>query len=148
MPHPLVLQLRFTRREFQRALKNISPEDAVKRIEPLNCISWMIGHMAWQEQMYWLTQPQGLTPVPEVNLCANGQPACTPPLDEMWAAWHLITTTADAWLDTLDSTQLTTHTLKRIAPMNPIRKVSAHVCGAPPTITGIIQGNPRRSGSC
>jgi hypothetical protein len=122
MPHPLVLQLRFTRSEFQRALKNVTPEEAVRRFEPINCISWMIGHLAWQEQMYWLTQAQGITPAPEVNACANGQPASTPPLDEMWAAWRAITAAADPWLDSLDSAQLATHILQRIKPYKPYKE--------------------------
>lgn len=113
MPHPLVLQLRFTRKEFQRALKGVTEEEALRRFEPINCISWMVGHLAWQEQMYWLTQQQGLTPAPEVNACANGQPASTPPLDEMWDAWTRVTNAADEWLDTLDSQMLTTHTINR-----------------------------------
>jgi DinB superfamily len=54
MPHPLVLQLRFTRREFQRALAGLSDEDARRRAMAMNCISWNIGHLAWQEQRYWL----------------------------------------------------------------------------------------------
>lgn len=33
-PHPLVLQLRFTRREFQRALEGVTDEEARKRFEP------------------------------------------------------------------------------------------------------------------
>src|SRR3990172_3958961 len=98
MPHPLVLQLRFTRSEFQRALKHVSAEEAVRRFEPMNCMSWIIGHLAWQEQLYWLTQPQGLTPALEVNACANGQPASTPSLDEMWEAWRTVTGAADPWL--------------------------------------------------
>jgi hypothetical protein len=122
MPHPLVLQLRFTRKEFERALKNVTAEEAVKRFEPINCISWMIGHLAWQEQLYWLTQPQGLTPAPEVNACANGQPASTPPLDAMWAAWRTVTKAADEWLDTLDSATLAKHTLKRIKPRDPYKE--------------------------
>ena len=122
MPHPLVIQLRFTRKEFQRALKNVTAEEAMRRFEPMNCISWMIGHLAWQEQMYWLTQAQGLTPCPEVNACANGQPASTPPLDEMWQAWQTVTTTADEWLDTLDSQMLMTHTIKRIKPHEPYKE--------------------------
>jgi predicted 3-demethylubiquinone-9 3-methyltransferase (glyoxalase superfamily) len=122
MSHPLVLQLRFTRSEFQRALKNVTTEEAERRFEPINCISWIIGHMAWQEQLYWLTHAQGMTPAPEVNACANGQPASTPALDEMWAAWRLVTQTADAWLDSLDSAQLETHTLKRIKPYEPYKE--------------------------
>lgn len=122
IPHPLVLQLRFTRGEFQRALKNITPEEAVRQFEPINCISWIIGHLAWQEQLYWLTHAQGITPAPEVNACASGQPASAPPLDEMWAAWRLVTQTADAWLDTLDTAQLETHTLKRSKPYEPYKE--------------------------
>jgi hypothetical protein len=122
MPHPLVLQLHFTRSEFQRALKSVTAEEAIRRFEPMNCISWIVGHLAWQEQMYWLTQAQGVTPAPEVNVCASGQPASTPPLDEMWAAWHTVTQAADSWLDTLDSAQLTTHTLKRVKPYAPYKE--------------------------
>jgi hypothetical protein len=122
MPHPLVLQLRFTRSEFQRALKHVSGEEAVRRFEPMNCMSWIIGHLAWQEQMYWLTQAQGITPSPEVNACANGQPASTPPLDEMWTAWRTITQAADDWLDLLDSEQLATHTMARIKPHQPYKE--------------------------
>jgi uncharacterized damage-inducible protein DinB len=123
MPHPLVIQLRFTRAEFQRGLKNVTPEEAVRRFEPINCISWIIGHLAWQEQLYWLTHAQGITPAPEVNACANSQPASTPPLDEMWAAWRLVAQTADTWLDTLDSAQLETHTLNtRVKPHAPYKE--------------------------
>ena len=122
MPHPLVAQLRFTRKEFQRALKNVTVEDAVRRFEPMNCISWIIGHLAWQEQTYWLTHAQGITPAPEVNVCMSGQPACTPALDEMWRGWHTVTDASDAWLDTLDSAQLATHTLGRVKPYKPYKE--------------------------
>lgn len=58
MTYPLVIQLRFTRREFQRALEGLSEEDARKRILPMNCISWNVGHLAWQEQRYFLSFAQ------------------------------------------------------------------------------------------
>jgi hypothetical protein len=122
MPHPLVVQLRFTRKEFQRGLKGVTAEEAVQHFGPMNCISWIVGHLAWQEQMYWLTQAQGITPAPEVNACANGQPACTPNLDEMWAAWHTVTAEVDKFLEPLDSAALTTHTLKRTAPHDPYKE--------------------------
>ena len=113
MTHPLVLQLRFTRSEFQRGLKKVTDEEARRRFEPMNCISWIIGHMAWQEQLYWLTRAQGITPAPLVNEQANGQPASTPPLAEMWEAWHTITRAADPWLDSLTSAQLKTHVMRK-----------------------------------
>jgi hypothetical protein len=122
MPHPLVLQLRFTRAEFKRGLKSVTAEEAVKRFGPMNCISWIVGHLAWQEQMYWLTQAQGITPAPEVNACANGQPACTPDLNEMWAAWKTVTAEVDKFLEPLDSAALATHTLKRTAPHDPYKE--------------------------
>ena len=54
-PHPLVLQLRFTRSEFMRAIRRVDDADARRRILPMNCISWNVGHLAWQEQRYFVT---------------------------------------------------------------------------------------------
>jgi uncharacterized damage-inducible protein DinB len=107
MPHPLILQLRFTRSEFRRGLEGLSDADARRRLLPMNCISWNIGHLAWQEQRYWLTRLQGQTPLPHLNeLVGYGQPACTPPLAEMWQAWQTITRLADPFLDTLTTEKL------------------------------------------
>ena len=106
-PHPLVLQLRFTRSEFMRAIKRVDGEDARKRIPPMNCISWNVGHLAWQEQRYFVTLGQGTTPLPDIETrFASGGPASTPSLDEVLAAWQAITAAADAWLDTLTSAAL------------------------------------------
>jgi hypothetical protein len=69
----------------------------------MNCISWNVGHLAWHEQRCWLTHMQGITLVPELNdLVGYGRPATTPPLDEMWQAWHTVTQAADEWLNNLD----------------------------------------------
>jgi uncharacterized damage-inducible protein DinB len=107
MPHPLVLQLRFTRREFQRGLEGLSETEARRRFLPMNCISWNIGHLAWQEQRYWLTRLQGQMPLSRLNdLVGYGQPASTPGLAEMWEAWRTITGLADPFLDTLTTEQL------------------------------------------
>src|ERR1051326_7708833 len=85
MPHPLIVQLRFTRSEFKRGLEGLTEAEAVRRFLPMNCISWNIGHLAWQEQRYWLTRLQGQTPLPELHeLVGNGRPASTPSLVEMW----------------------------------------------------------------
>jgi len=56
--HPLVTLLRFTRSEILHYLKDVSPEDAVRRVLPLNCISWIIEHLANQEQSYWVLMAQ------------------------------------------------------------------------------------------
>lgn len=102
MPHLLVTQLRFARREFVRGLAGVSEADAIRRVEPLNCLSWMVGHVATQENLYWVRLGQGLKLAPDLNnLVGFGKPASTPPLAEMWAVWHTITQAADAYLDTL-----------------------------------------------
>jgi uncharacterized damage-inducible protein DinB len=108
MTHPLIRQLRFTRSEFTRALAGLGDADARRRLGRMNCISWNIGHMAWQEQRYWLTRLQGGTVlVPELNdLVGYGRPACTPPLEQMWAAWRAVTEAADPFLETLTSAKL------------------------------------------
>ncbi len=107
MSHPLVLQLRFTRTEFLRGIKGITEKEASKRFLPMNCISWNIGHLAWQEQRYFLSFGQGLTPFPEIaKNFAYGSPASTPSLKEMLSAWQTIIKAADPWLDTLTSQML------------------------------------------
>lgn len=107
MPHPLVIQLGFARTEFTRGLDSVSDADARQRLLPMNSISWMIGHMAWQEQRYWLWRAQDKILFPELNeLLAYGQPASTPPLDDAWRMWRTITQAADAWLDTLTTERL------------------------------------------
>ena len=106
-PHPLVAQLRFTRSEFQRALASLSEDDARKRQLPMNCISWNVGHLAWQEQRYFVTFAQGITPLPKLNLrFAYGAAASTPALEEMQGLWQAATRAADAWLETATTESL------------------------------------------
>ena len=70
------------------------------RVTPMNCISWNVGHLAWQEQRYFLSFAQGQTPVPEMNTeFAYGAPASAPSLEEMLLTWKRITGEADSWLD-------------------------------------------------
>jgi DinB superfamily len=106
MSHPLVDQLRFTRSEWVRGLEGVTAEEAARRFEPMNSIAWIIGHLAWQEQAYWLQRAQGRTVSTLAERCANGAPASTPPLAEVWAAWREVTAAADAYLDGLTSEAL------------------------------------------
>jgi uncharacterized damage-inducible protein DinB len=110
MPHPLVTQLRFARSEFVRCLEGISDEDSRNRILPMNCISWMVGHLAAQEQYYFVFFHQGKVPHPQLNkLVGFGHPATTPPLADMRQVWHDITAAADLFLDTMTTEQLQIH---------------------------------------
>ena len=110
MAHPLVPQLRFARSEFVRCLEGVSDEDSRKRLLPMNCISWMVGHLAAQEQEYFVFFPQRNVPHPQLNQSHGyGQPAVTPPLDEMWQVWKDITAAADTFLDKVTADHLGTY---------------------------------------
>jgi hypothetical protein len=110
MPHVLVAQLRFTRSELQRCLQGVSAEEAQRRLGPMNCLSWIVGHLATQENAYWVLWAQGARLAPGLyELVGHGQPASTPPWDEMWEVWREITSAADKYLDTLAEAQLRTH---------------------------------------
>jgi len=107
MVHPLVKQLRFARSEFKRGLEGVTVDEGRKRIMPMNCIAWNVGHLAWQEQRYWLTRAQGKVLLPEVNdEFAYGAPASTPDLDRIGEVWRTITAACDPWLDGVSSGSL------------------------------------------
>ena len=118
MTHPLIDQLRFTRSEFMRGVKGITEEDARKRLMPMNCISWNIGHLAWQEQRYFLHFGQGQMSFPEINeQFAYGAPASTPSLKEVLSAWKEITALTDPWLDKLTTAKLQEHPIVNGKPI-------------------------------
>jgi hypothetical protein len=105
--HPLVDQLRFTRREWLRALDGVPEGDGEKRVQPMNSIGWIVSHLAWHEQLSFLTRLQGFTPVPEANAHGvSGEPASTPPLSQALATWRAVVEAADPALDDLDTRAL------------------------------------------
>ncbi len=117
-PHPMVDQLRFTRAEFMRAIRGVGDADARVRLGPMNAISWNVGHLAWQEQRYFLTLAQGIVLEPDVEVrFANGAPGSTPPLADVVAAWRAITAAADPWLDELTVAKLQDHPVRLGKPL-------------------------------
>jgi len=95
----LVTQLWFTRSEFIRCLDGVTDEEARRRFEPMNSIGWIVGHLADQENRYWVRFAQGITIIPELKeLVGYGRPPSSPPLDDMWSAWQRITENADHYL--------------------------------------------------
>ena len=109
MIHPLVTQLHFTRSEFVRCFEGVLPGDACRRPEPMNCLSWTVGHLASQEHFFWVEMAQAQNIAPGLRqLVGYGQPASTPPWDEMWTLWHAITKTADIYLCGLRAEDLNT----------------------------------------
>ncbi|MFI5292216.1 MAG: DinB family protein [Candidatus Limnocylindrales bacterium] len=106
MAHARVEQLRFARSEWRRGLRGLSGHDARRRLGPMNSISWMIGHLAWHERLIWAERAQGLTVEPILDAVATGQPASTPPLSTMLAAWERMVALADAYLETVTTADL------------------------------------------
>ncbi len=105
--HPLVAQLRFTRSEFARGLEGLSDDDARRRLGVTNSISWNVGHLAWQEQRYFVVYAGGEMLFPDIQEnFAFRAPASTPPLEEMVQAWRVVTAAADAYLDAVDTVRL------------------------------------------
>ncbi len=118
-PHLLVTQLRFARSEFVRCLEGVSDEDARHRLLPMNCISWMVGHLTNQEHRYWVLWPTQKNIAPHLfDLVGFGRPASTPPLNEMWDTWHTVTAEADKYLDTLTPEILQTHIIRDNQPVD------------------------------
>jgi len=110
MVHSLVTQLHFSRSELVRCTSGVSADDALKRFMPMNCLSWIVGHLASQEHYLWVQLAQGLDIAPDLMaLVGYGQPASTPPWDEMWGIWRSVTSTADSYLSTLTQEMMGSH---------------------------------------
>lgn len=109
MALPIVEQLRFTRSEWLRGLQAVTAEEAARKFDTINTIAWMVGHLAAQEQFYWVRVPQEKIVSEAVVLCASGKPESNPPLAEMWDGWHTVTAAADVYLDALTEEMLPTH---------------------------------------
>jgi hypothetical protein len=118
MIHPLVSQLQFTRSEFARCFEGVPPEDGCRRLGPMNCLSWIVGHLAWQEHSLWVQVAQGQNIAPGLRQIAGfQQPASTPSWDEMWASWHAITKAADVYLCGLKPEDLNIHFIREGKPI-------------------------------
>ncbi len=107
MAHPLVDQFHFTRSEWLEGLQGISEDDGARHFGPMNCISWIVGHLAWQEQRYFLDRAQGKVLYPHLNtLYAGDAPMSTPSFKEMFGIWKSVTAAVDPFLDTLTTQRL------------------------------------------
>ena len=102
MTHPLVDQFRFTRSEWLRGLEGVTEEDGARHFGQMNCISWIVGHLAWHEQRTFLQRPQNIILFPNLNeIFAYGAPMSTPSFNEMLETWQAVSKAADPYLDSL-----------------------------------------------
>jgi hypothetical protein len=118
MTHPLVNQLIFTRSEWLRGLKGLTEEEGSRHFGQMNCISWIVGHLAWHEQKYWLERAQNIILSPQLNIdFAFGAPMSTPSLKETLALWKKIARETISYLDSLDAAMLSAELLKNGKPV-------------------------------
>ncbi len=96
--HHLVELQHVTRTEFLRGLEGASDEDARRRVEPMNCISWIVGHMANQEYALFVAVPRGGQVEPRFAAFASSSDPSQPPLEEAMALWREAGEDADALL--------------------------------------------------
>ena len=96
--HTLVEMHYLTRKEFERNLRELTDEDARKRVEPMNCISWIIAHVACQYYTFFVDWPQGRETDSRYKPYGYGSPASQPPLEEAMTLWQVACQEADAWL--------------------------------------------------
>lgn len=76
----------------------------------MNCISWNVGHLTWQEQRYWLGYGGGRMLRTDIDEAFRyGAPASTPRLADMWKAWDEITRESAPWLNAVTNETLETH---------------------------------------
>ena len=112
MTHPLVDQFRFTRSEWLRGLEGVTEEHGARHFGQMNCISWIVGHLAWHEQRTFLQRPQNIILFPQLNeIFRFGAPMSTPSLKEMMGIWHTVTQSSETYLDSLTTDMLQTQLL-------------------------------------
>jgi hypothetical protein len=108
-PHHLVAMLLVTRSEFLRAVEGVTPCEAQVRIGGLNCIGWTVGHMAWQESLFWLKWGQGLEVPEELQPFATGRRGSVPEFERVLAHWHEVARQTEPFLCRLDHEALQRH---------------------------------------
>jgi len=122
MTHPLIDQFRFTRSEWLRGLEGVTEEDGARHFGQMNCISWIVGHLAWHEQRSFLQRPQNIILFPGLNeIFAFGAAMSTPSLEEMLETWHTVTQASEPYLDSLTTETLLTNLLLNGEPTRQTR---------------------------
>jgi len=106
----IINQLRFSRSEFRKGFEGVSEKDGEQRLMPVNSIGWIVGHLAWHEQYYWLTRARGIILIPEIiDQVGYKKPASTPSLTVMISFWEKITDSCDDYLNQLKEGDLLDH---------------------------------------
>ena len=95
----------------------MADEDGAKRFEPINSLGWMMGHMAWHENLCWNIRARSVNPAQHLHdLVSYGKPASTPALSEMRAIWAVVTEASDEYLESLTDSMMPTRWIRNGKP--------------------------------
>ncbi len=104
--HLLAQMLELTRKEFDRNLVGLTDEDARTCVEPMNCISWIIAHVANQHRSFFVDWPAGRETDARYASYGFGAPASQPPLEEALGLWRDAGSESEPWLRAADEETL------------------------------------------
>ena len=108
MAHHLVRKVQHVRKELRRAIEGMSVADMERSVAGVNSIRWIIGHLAWQEQRYWVGG-RGLPLIVE-HLADYGYGKPVPENGEdfetVFGQWEAVTRASDDWLESLGEQDL------------------------------------------
>lgn len=104
--HTLVEMLLLSRKEFERNLAGLADEDARKHIKPMNCISWIIAHVAAQHRVFFVEWPLGASPDSRYTAYSYGAPASEPLFDEALHLWKDACTDSMPYLESVTDDSL------------------------------------------
>lgn len=111
MTHHLVRKVKHVRQELRRAIEGLSVADMEKRVAGINSVVWIIGHLAWHEQLYWLER-RGL-PLVSAQLADYGFGRTVPEhmdtFETLFAQWQKVTESSNDWLESLNTEDLRGH---------------------------------------
>ena len=107
--HQLVRHLQFAREKWLTGYEGLSDEEARRRQGDANAPSWMVGHLAFFEQLTWCQLAQGKTVELTLERFGFGEPGTTPPLAEVMAAWEAVIPICDEYLATLSDEDMGTY---------------------------------------
>ena len=108
-PEHVVAMLLVTRREFRRALRGIPEREAMVRVGGMNSVSWIVAHVAWQEDLFWRHLAQGLPSNARLAKAQTGASPSVPDFQQALAHWREVTRATEAYLRNLSVDALATH---------------------------------------
>lgn len=108
-PEHIVAMLLVTRRAFRRALRGIPDREAMVRVGGMNSVSWIVTHVAWQEDTFWRYWAQGLAPNPRLVQAQTGAPPSVPEFQQALADWREVISATEPYLGSLSAEALARH---------------------------------------